>query len=518
MLLLTDLPPEIVYHILGYVDPQDLAWIPRTCKSLYHAVSANTTLFKQVYLNHLDAPSGGPVDWERSLKGLVKLRHLCNRSGVDNKKDELDFVHQTVTTLLRHASTNGARPGSGARVPQSRNADILIDLFSAESNQEAFLCRSFIYERARAEFHSRDIRYWHGPPKPEHQKSAHLHCLYGVPLLYAYPSTHRQTRHNLMHPFACSKVYDLRQYTEKNKWGPFLDDGTMRIDWEKVEAVMIVLGANMTNLGISSLRMCETFCVVPFAGTWPNSWKSHLPAPPSPDDELDDKERLDPYGITGVWLRVVCFLDYTDFFAYNFGAEAQPPPHVPRQAISVGQATRLILMRIFVTAIEKPGPEDGQELPVVHFKGVSRSLDQSFDENADSDLRGTVRLTPEGEVCWTTFSIFGGVERWRSESVQVGGVRSSKGVLGHWFDKDFDPRGPAGPTAFWKISDRNGYSPQAGDENDLLAQVDELDGDYESNQDGEEEDDSDENEAEDDEEEQEEDPEILPDGPSVPDA
>jgi hypothetical protein len=24
-----------------------------------------------------------------------------------------------------------------------------------------------------------------------------------------------------------------------------------------------------------------------------------------------------------------------------------------------------------------------------------------------------------------------------------------------WFDKDFDPSGPAGPTAFWKISDRN---------------------------------------------------------------
>jgi hypothetical protein len=24
-----------------------------------------------------------------------------------------------------------------------------------------------------------------------------------------------------------------------------------------------------------------------------------------------------------------------------------------------------------------------------------------------------------------------------------------------WFDKDFDPSGPAGPTAFWKISDHN---------------------------------------------------------------
>jgi hypothetical protein len=26
-------------------------------------------------------------------------------------------------------------------------------------------------------------------------------------------------------------------------------------------------------------------------------------------------------------------------------------------------------------------------------------------------------------------------ERWRSESVQVGGIRSARGALGHWFDK-----------------------------------------------------------------------------------
>ena len=26
-------------------------------------------------------------------------------------------------------------------------------------------------------------------------------------------------------------------------------------------------------------------------------------------------------------------------------------------------------------------------------------------------------------------------ERWKSEGIQIGGVRSSRGVLGHWFDK-----------------------------------------------------------------------------------
>ena len=51
------------------------------------------------------------------------------------------------------------------------------------------------------------------------------------------------------------------------------------------------------------------------------------------------------------------------------------------------------------------------------------------------DGTGTVRQTPEGEIRWTTFSIFHGEERWRSEGIQVGGIRSARGVLGNWFDK-----------------------------------------------------------------------------------
>jgi hypothetical protein len=49
--------------------------------------------------------------------------------------------------------------------------------------------------------------------------------------------------------------------------------------------------------------------------------------------------------------------------------------------------------------------------------------------------KGSVRLTPEGEVRWTSVSIFHGQERWRSEGIQVGGVRSARGVVGTWFDR-----------------------------------------------------------------------------------
>ncbi|KAI1393941.1 uncharacterized protein F4822DRAFT_30698 [Hypoxylon trugodes] len=438
MVLLTDLPPEIVQHVLGYVDPPDLGRVPLVCKNLYHTVKGNSAIFRSVYLNILDRPADQfNVNWEQIVKDTAHLQAIGRRDRGQDKENELPFVYDTVKALLRNASV-------ATDTERSRNAELLDGIFSEEANQSAFLCRSFIFERA-----GKDHNLLYDPtPRVDHQKSAQLHCLYGVPILQAKPGS-PWTRANEMRLYACAKVYDLRQYTEKTKWGPFMDDDTDRVDWEKVEAIMIVIGSNLRKLRLTSFPECKDHWELSFAGVWP---QSYVPSPFACQPE--SLELQDPYDITGNWLRVVCFLDYTDFFAYNFSTQNVINPSQPLPAIDFGEATRLILMKLHVTKIEPPGPDDGQELPVVYFEGVSRSLDDSRDENANSDLRGmrgSVRLTREGEVRWTTFSIFSGEERWRSESVQIGGVRSAKGVLGNWFDKDFDHRGPAGPTAFWKV-------------------------------------------------------------------
>lgn len=204
-----------------------------------------------------------------------------------------------------------------------------------------------------------------------------------------------------MGPFACSKVYDLRQYTEQTHWGPFMDDGSDRTDWEKVEAIMLVLGSNLNRLGLNRFPICKNFWDMPFAGVWPGSY---MPLPILEREKGDGEEFDDPYGITGTWLRVVCFLDYTDFFDFNFNPDGDLPARVPRRAICYGEATRLILMKIAVTGTEPPGPGDGQALPVVHFKGVSRSLDDSWDENANSDLRGRIEM--KGAILAPAPSVF----------------------------------------------------------------------------------------------------------------
>lgn len=79
---------------------------------------------------------------------------------------------------------------------------------------------------------------------------------------------------------------------------------------------------------------------------------------------------------------MVSFLDYRDFYNHNFSTEDPFPAHLPRPALTVGEATRLWYLKLVVTQIEPPGPEDGQELPVVYFTGHSRLLE---DDEVDAD-------------------------------------------------------------------------------------------------------------------------------------
>ncbi|PFH59517.1 hypothetical protein XA68_12220 [Ophiocordyceps unilateralis] len=444
------LPPEILHNIFRWLGPVDLLLLPFVCRIFRHHVEGNRALFHDAYRLLLDVPGEDVVlDWEAEVRRVARLESICRRATSAEKKPELEFVSETVDRLLRLARSHGRTTDNSHTHAVSYNAELLARLFKEPSTRDAFLHRSFLFERVRGDG---DALCLADPPNREHQLSAKLHCLYGRPILNL--GRLRSTR---TYPFAVSKVYDLRHYTTRTRWGPFLNDGSDGVDWEKVEAILIVLGYNLT-----LRRVVKLFADVwdsPFSGNWPRSYVS------SPGLSLRPLEASDPYGVTGTWYRVICFLDFNDFFKFNFpvGPAFGHASNVPRPPLNVGEATRLIVMRIHVTSVEPPGPEDGQSLPVVHFKGMSRSLDDSWDDNANSDIRalackGTVRLTRQGEVRWTTVSIVHGEERWRSEGVQLGGVQSARGVVGNWFDNGYDDQGPAGPTAFWKATDSKAAS------------------------------------------------------------
>ena len=50
---LTHLPPEILHSILSHVDPEDLGWLPLTCRALNNFIEGNNPLCRAIYLRIL---------------------------------------------------------------------------------------------------------------------------------------------------------------------------------------------------------------------------------------------------------------------------------------------------------------------------------------------------------------------------------------------------------------------------------------------------------------------------------
>lgn len=165
-----------------------------------------------------------------------------------------------------------------------------------------------------------------------------------------------------------------------------MDDYSQDVDWEKLETIMILLHYNLVKHAkeYDHIETLNPKWDVPFAGASPHSFIS--PPFTIPREPRLSLEARDPYNVTGIWMRVVCFMDYNDLFEFNFRDSI--PADQPRQPLQTEEAFRLIIMKLEVHKIEPPGEDDGQALPVVRFKGVSAAVRPSWDPNANSKIRG----------------------------------------------------------------------------------------------------------------------------------
>ncbi|RMD41048.1 hypothetical protein DV735_g4084, partial [Chaetothyriales sp. CBS 134920] len=429
-------PPEVLHVILTAVEPRDLARLSQTCRELRDSIANDLLLWKRQYLQHFDCPASHIEDetadsfWQTQLQDLVTVDRILSsgNTSLKNEESSLEKIYAAAMTLLTEATSK-----------PDKNSAFLARHFARESNIAAFLARSSLFASAR---------YPSNTPASSfslRQASAKLFVYYGLEI-EPHSFSVSAGRATAIHPFARSRVYDLRRYTPANHWGPFFDDGSDGIDWEKVQCILIVI---LYNLRLSRCAQYNhRLCNSPFHGLAPKSFTS-----------VPLNRKTDPYGVTGTWMRIVCFLDYSDLYRFNF--ESPPlPESEARPPIETREALRLIRLQLHVTKIEWPDDDDSNEhtnedniarnRPIVHFEGSSKSTHVPWDPNANSTIRGTVRTTRTGDIRWTTLSVFQGEERWRSESIQIGGIRSGRGAIGTWFDKDYDHHGPVGPTYFWK--------------------------------------------------------------------
>jgi hypothetical protein len=205
------------------------------------------------------------------------------------QKEEFTFVATTVEELVATMSLD--------EYGITRNQQLVTELFQhIEQNHDAFMCRSSLF--------GRDGSTKRKPAEDEEgrQLSAKLHSLFG------FPPSKVGKKDLSINPYARSRVYDLRNYTDKNEWGPFRNDGTWRVDWEMIESIMIVIGHNScfcTHVVSNRLRppwFSPLDGVIP-AGTGRigNTVPDYMALVQQPDIPLNMK---DPYGAEGIWARV----------------------------------------------------------------------------------------------------------------------------------------------------------------------------------------------------------------------
>lgn len=214
---------------------------------------------------------------------------------------------------------------------QSFNVKLLTDYFHDRDNREAFFCNSTIFARARkdsesswdssplsclppgvrqlsARLHARarsdsessvddDAESsWEASSPPllcheERQMSAKLHTMYGVPI-----ELPKRRKFKPVYPYACSVLYDLRNYTEANKWGPYKNDGLCTVDWERLEAIMVVLGHNLKMFTENTHGIFKPLWAEPWLGASPDSFmplrSKRLLEQPAPPLEMMDVSKV----------------------------------------------------------------------------------------------------------------------------------------------------------------------------------------------------------------------------------
>ncbi|TBU44823.1 hypothetical protein BD309DRAFT_891729 [Dichomitus squalens] len=223
----------------------------------------------------------------------------------------------------------------------------------------------------------------------------------------------------------------------------------LRTDWAYLAGVRVVVEANLReSFQAQDLRGLFSLDGLRSASA-PYDWTAYRP--PSPVESKDGKgkgrdygevEGWDWAGVTGVWKRCVCWMDYRDLILHNLSGEFEDP--------HLQEAVRIISMRLRIKSYSKSEVREYAHLPTIHVVGETTGASL---HGQPRRMRGTVSVIADGSVRWTLYSTVegGDMDEWVSEGIQVGGVASAMGVLGMWTGAQHERMDPLGPCWAWKV-------------------------------------------------------------------
>lgn len=286
MAFIYDIPLEILEQIILELDPIDMASLAQTCKA-YHALlyqSPSQHLWRSMYLSQpLDDPRrcvdplgnslvNTEVDWKDLLQRIIRLRTLARNHSLC-KSEERELVFRTLRYLICQIPPTPDVP--------SEELSLNLVWLAALLRGGAFL----------------DIESWPADlPETERQLLACIHTHFGI-------STRDRRRSQLT--LSRAFVYAMRHYTWDNEFGPFLMDGSGRVNWVHLQAIHHVMSMHLVPQTFSeepeegqsaftifpmSLPFCQTFI---------------------PQGLVLDQEK-DWAGVAGVWTCAFCFCDHRE--------------------------------------------------------------------------------------------------------------------------------------------------------------------------------------------------------------
>ncbi|KAH7910433.1 hypothetical protein BJ138DRAFT_1191335 [Hygrophoropsis aurantiaca] len=206
---------------------------------------------------------------------------------------------------------------------------------------------------------------------------------------------------------------------------------------------------------VPTLRQMHTLRVGGSPGYW-NVWADHpkdIYATSHTVNGEDSAEVINGWdwaGVTGIWRRCICWLDYRELLIHNLSVEK----FIEHSEV-LEEACRIVPTTVRITGYSKPPTPPTSStppLPTIHVEGESIGSDRN--PNEGRKMKGTVSMIGDGATRWSTVSYLPGSNEpeWSSEAVQIGGPGSASGLLGMWTGALHERSDPLGPFWAWKVA------------------------------------------------------------------
>jgi hypothetical protein len=405
-LALPVLPPEILDEILFILDPLDVASFAQTCKKYYNFVyrSEDNHLWRGLYLAQpLDDPRCSltpclhrippkDIDWKASLQAFIRARTVL----ADPSKcrpGERETIFRTLIKVLR-----GANPASS---------------FYEETRSENLVWLDTVLRNGV--FLTGELP---GSTETELQLRAYLLVHLGLTPNDATSASKASAR---------AFVYDMRNYHYDNDFGPYMSDGSGRVNWVHVYAIHRTIAMHLVDLQEDELFACPIPISMPYC-------QSIIPS------GLDLPKERDWAGIEGSWHCAFSFVDHRELLRKRFPPSETNRPNPRRIEYlrggcyreSTGSLYLLIwptqrssdLAPLNATAFQEPEFRDVFRVFPVRLRVIGTERDPKHvtrprlvfvgDVWDGQRMMGRVEMTPDEHLSWKWVRLCSILDRYRS--------------------------------------------------------------------------------------------------------